>query len=49
MENNLFVDLSHEVYPELKSIREHFHANPELSFEEFETSAFIKSKLTEMV
>jgi amidohydrolase len=27
-------------------IREHIHMNPELSFEEYETSAYVKSKLT---
>jgi len=34
-----------EIYPEIISIRRHLHANPELSFEEFETSAFICSVL----
>jgi hippurate hydrolase len=33
--------------PEFISIREHIHANPELSFQEFNTSAFIQSKLKE--
>ncbi len=28
-------------------VRHHIHANPELSFEEYETSAFIQKKLTE--
>ena len=30
------------------SYRRHLHAHPELSFKEFETSAFIKAKLDEM-
>ncbi len=42
-----FTELSHTIYEELKSIREHLHRHPELSFEEFETSSFIKSKLNE--
>lgn len=32
---------------ELKDIRHHLHSNPELSYEEYETSKFIQSKLTE--
>ncbi len=32
---------------ELKEIRHHLHSNPELSYEEYETSKFIQSKLTE--
>ena len=34
-----------EFFPEVKSIRHHIHANPELSFEEHNTSAFVISKL----
>ena len=30
------------------AIRSHLHANPELSYQEFETSAFVQSKLKEM-
>src|SRR5687768_4689989 len=30
------------------NIRQHIHANPELSFQEFNTSAFIQDKLREM-
>lgn len=33
--------------PEFISIRRHLHAHPELSYQEFETSAFIQQKLTE--
>ena len=31
--------------PKLREIRQHLHANPELSFEEHETSAFVASQL----
>lgn len=41
-------DLAHQIYPEVVGNRRHIHANPELSFEEFNTSAFIKSKLDEL-
>ncbi|MFQ3213820.1 MAG: amidohydrolase [Marivirga sp.] len=34
-------------FQEVKSIREHLHANPELSFEEHKTHNFISEKLTE--
>jgi amidohydrolase len=34
-------------FPDIQAIRHHIHANPELSFEEHETSAFISDKLTE--
>jgi amidohydrolase len=47
IDQKLLIELSHQLYPELKLIREHLHANPELSFQEFETSAFIKAKLKE--
>ena len=33
--------------PEFIEIRHHLHANPELSYQEFETSKFIQKKLTE--
>jgi amidohydrolase len=32
-------------YPEVQAIRHHIHSNPELSFEEYKTSAFISEKL----
>jgi metal-dependent amidase/aminoacylase/carboxypeptidase family protein len=32
----------------LISIRRHIHSNPELSFQEFETVAFVKEQLLEM-
>lgn len=36
-----------EIFPDIQAIRHHIHANPELSFEEHNTSAFISEKLTE--
>lgn len=37
--------LSQEFFKEIQAIRHHLHENPELSFQEFETSAFLISKL----
>lgn len=34
--------------PEYIDIRHHLHANPELSYQEFETSAFVQARLKEM-
>jgi len=39
-------DLAANIFEEIVGYRRHLHANPELSFKEFETSAFIKEKLT---
>lgn len=39
-------NLSAQIYPEVIAYRHHIHANPELSFSEFKTAAFIKEKLT---
>lgn len=39
--------LSEEYAPAFKEIRHHLHAHPELSYKEFETSAFVQNKLTE--
>ncbi|WP_130855033.1 M20 metallopeptidase family protein [Olivibacter jilunii] len=36
-----------QILPQMIGIRRHFHQFPELSFEEYETSAFIKSYLNE--
>ena len=36
-----------EYFTEIKAIREHIHAHPELSFQEFETSKFVQQKLSE--
>jgi amidohydrolase len=39
--------LSGEIYDKVVGYRQHIHANPELSYKEFETSAYIKGHLTE--
>ena len=39
--------LAKDQFDEIKAIREHLHANPELSFKEHNTSKFISSKLSE--
>ncbi|MEX6687880.1 M20 family metallopeptidase [Danxiaibacter flavus] len=39
--------LSQEYAPAFKEIRHHLHAHPELSYKEFETSAFVQKNLTE--
>lgn len=44
---NKIKKLALELQPELVNIRHHLHANPELSFKEFQTAAFISKKLTE--
>ncbi|MEZ5015894.1 MAG: M20 family metallopeptidase [Flavipsychrobacter sp.] len=36
-----------EYFSDIQAIRHHIHANPELSFEEYNTAAFISEKLTE--
>lgn len=40
-------ELAREWAPEFVEIRHHLHTHPELSFKEFETSAFIQQKLNE--
>ncbi len=40
--------LAQDIHQEVVGNRRHLHANPELSFEEYETSAFVKSKLDEL-
>jgi amidohydrolase len=42
---NKIKELSREYLVEIKSIRTHLHQNPELSFEEFETSQFVQKQL----
>ena len=37
--------LANEYAPDTIAIRHHLHANPELSYQEFETSAFIQKQL----
>ena len=39
--------LAKEYSPEFIDVRHHLHANPELSYQEFETSKFIQNKLAE--
>jgi amidohydrolase len=41
-------DLSAKYAADAVAIRSHLHANPELSYQEFETSRFVQSKLQEM-
>lgn len=40
--------LSKQIFPSVVANRRHLHANPEISFEEFETSMFIQNKLDEI-
>lgn len=39
-------ELSAQIFNEVVSFRQHIHANPELSFHEYETSKYVKDKLT---
>jgi amidohydrolase len=39
--------LARQYAPDLIAIRHHLHENPELSYQEFETSKFVQDKLTE--
>ncbi len=39
-------DLAKQYLDEFIAVRQHLHANPELSYQEFETSKFVQSKLT---
>ena len=43
---NKIKELAETIFDETVSIRRHLHKNPELSFKEYETSAYIKSVLT---
>lgn len=38
--------LSEQIHQQVVSFRQHLHAHPELSFQEFETAKFVKDKLT---
>jgi amidohydrolase len=40
--------LSKQIFPEVVANRRHLHANPEISFEEFETALFVQKKLDEI-
>lgn len=37
-----------QYFPEIREVRHHIHAHPELSFEEYKTSAFVSEKLNAM-
>lgn len=41
-------ELAGSIYPETVTVRRHLHANPELSFEEYNTAAYIKNQLDSM-
>jgi amidohydrolase len=43
---SLIAERSHQQAAELREIREHLHAHPELSYKEKETAAYISSKLS---
>jgi len=47
MLKNKIKALAKQYAPEIISIRHHLHANPELSYKEFETSLFVQGKLKE--
>jgi len=40
-------ELSRKYAPDFIEVRHHLHAHPELSYKEFETSAFVQKKLSE--
>jgi len=40
-------DLAATIFNDVVGYRQHLHANPELSYHEFETAAFVKEKLTQ--
>ena len=46
MIKNKIKDLADNIFNDVVGYRQHIHANPELSFKEFQTSLFIKDKLT---
>lgn len=46
MIKNKIKDLAENIFNDVVGYRRHIHSNPELSFKEFETSLFIKDKLT---
>ena len=45
---DLIKKITEKNFNEIVSIRRHLHMNPELSFQEFETSKYVASKLNEM-
>ncbi len=48
MIQNKIKALAEQYHQEIVAIRHHLHANPELSFKEYETSAFVQQKLGEI-
>jgi amidohydrolase len=44
---DLIRDASIEIFPLVREIRQHIHQHPEPSFKEFNTSAYLKSKLSD--
>lgn len=40
-------DKARALFPAIQAIRHHIHAHPELSFQEYETAAFVSQKLTD--
>jgi len=48
MLQNEIKQLAKQFHNKVIDTRRHLHKHPELSFKEFETSAFIKSRLDEM-
>jgi amidohydrolase len=40
--------LANDLHPSIIQTRRHLHANPELSFQEFKTSAFVKERLDQL-
>ncbi len=48
MHANYFVQKAQAIHNKLVQYRRHIHQNPELSFEEFNTSKFIQNKLEEL-
>ena len=45
---NQIKEIASEIHPRVVKTRRHLHAHPELSFKEFETSAFVASALQEL-
>ncbi|MGA2298826.1 MAG: M20 family metallopeptidase [FCB group bacterium] len=48
MNNDKIISRIYELEPQIKSDRRHFHQNPELSFNEFETSKYIQKRLSDL-
>ena len=43
---NIIIQKSEDLFEKVKEMREHIHANPELSYEEFETMKYVSNQLT---